>query len=336
MGRRQFIVDAAFGASAVGSGAIWLPGCAAMQHAPTLPHAEVVSLIDRLERGIDGVRGSAFVTTARPWSIRDDAPARMLRLGLEALVVADVARSITPGVRLPDALATRLDAALPVLDECVLGYHALLDSAPPAVRRNLDARFAAEPDVAMNVAERIAERAASIGVSSESRLRMRAVASNLGTRVRRQSAGAVIDDSAHKIELAVGHTGADIRLVRGPATAAMISAIWQQVDGAAPSGGTASSPWGAAYAPGTTTPSQAYDPEGAELTLPEREPPGRGQHIVEIGGVLVGVGLGCFGIGGIISAALNSVWPIVIAATPGGICVLIGIIMLIVGAAMNG
>ena len=70
--------------------------------------------------------------------------------------------------------------------------------------------------------------------------------------------------------------------------------------------------------------------------MPEPSRSGRGQHNVEIGGVLVGVGLGCFGIGGIISAALTSVWPIVIAATPGGICVLIGIIMLIVGAAMNG
>lgn len=347
MERRQFLMDVALGASAIGSGAIWMPGCGASQHAPTMPSADAFALLDRLDRGLDAVRGSPFTTSAQPWTLRSGASERMVRLGLESLVVADVARSITPGVRIPEELARRLDQTLPILDDCAVAYHALLEATPPSVRRNLDARFRDEPDIGMRVTEVIDQRAGEIGISNESRLRLRAVASNVGTRVRRQSTSALVDDCARKIEVAVGHGGADIRLARGPAAMAMIDAIWQQVDGAPQSGGTGTSPWGSGYTTSaqygygtttTTTTGQAVDGETPEMVLPSRSEGGRGDPELTVGGVMLGAGLVVFGIAALASAVTGNfslISPIVIAATPAGVAVVIGLILLIIGGVQN-
>lgn len=337
-------MDAALGASAIGSGAIWLPGCGASQHTPTLPSADAFALLDRLDRGLDAVRGSPFTTSAQPWTLRAGAPSRMVQLGLEALVVADVARSITPGVHLPQELATRLGETLPILDDCAVAYHALLEATPPSVRRNLDARFRDEPDIGMRVTEVIDQRAAEIGISNASRIRLRATAANVGTRVRRQSTSALIDDCARKIEVAVGHGGADIRLARGPAAMAMIDAIWQQVDGVPQGGGTGTSPWGSTYQAssqygyGTTTAEPTASGVDPELVLPERSEGGRGDPELTVGGVMLGAGLVVFGIAALASAVTGNfslISPIVIAATPAAVAVVIGLVLLIIGAVQN-
>ncbi len=341
-------MEAALGASAVGTGAVWLPGCAASPRARTLPDAEALGLIERLDRGLESVRASPFATAGQPWSLRAGASERMVRLGLEALVVADVARSIEPGSRLPEALARRLDETLPILDDCAVTYHALLESTPPSVRRNLDARFRAEPEIAMRVSEAIDQRAADIGISSASRVRLRSAASNVGRQVRRQSTSALLDDCARKIEVAVGRAGADVRLARGPAAMAMIDAIWQQVDGAPQSGGTGTSPWGtsqygasAQYGYGTAStgatstgaaPTQATDPE---LVLPEPSHESPGDPELTVGGVMLGAGLVVFGIGAIITLVTGDPWPLIAVSTPSGVAIIIGIILLIVGAVQN-
>jgi hypothetical protein len=300
-----------------------------------------MALIDRLDRGLEAVRTSPFALTSQPWTIRSGATERVMRLGFESLVVADVARSLTPGVRLPDALATRLDETLPILDDCAVTYHALLESTPPSVRRNLDARFRDEPDVAMQVAEVIHDRASAIGISNASRLRLRNIATHVGARVRRQSTSALVDDCARKIEVAVAHGGAQVRLARGPAAMAMIEAIWQQVDGVPQGGGGASSlPSGyqtsAQYGYGatapTTTTTQATDPE---LVLPEPSHESPGDPELTVGGVMLGAGLGVFGISALISLGIASSMPMIVAATPAGVAVVIGLILLIVGAVQN-
>lgn len=344
MERRRFLMDVALGASAVGSGAVWLPGCGASQHGATLPDGEAFALLERLDRGLESVRSSPFASAAQPWTLRSGASERILRLGLESLVVADVARSITPGVRLPEELASRLDQTLPILDECAVTYHALLEATPPSVRRNLDARFRAEPDIGMRVTEVIDQRASEIGISSASRMRLRAIASNVGTRVRRQSTSALVDDCARKIEVAVGHGGADIRLARGPAALAMIDAIWQQVDGAPQSGGTGSSPWATGYSAsaqygyGTTQTTTATTVTGPdpELVLPEPSHDSPGDPELTVGGVMLGAGLVVFGISALITVGMGgNPWPMIVASTPAGVAVIIGLILLIVGGVQN-
>lgn len=330
MERRSFLSTAALGAGALGSGAVWLPGCGGATVRPTAIGAQQTNeLLARLERGVRGVREARLdpVAAAQPWALRPDAGEHTLRMGLEALVVADVARSIPAGAQLPGELAQRLDEVLPILDQCAVTYHALLERTPPAVRRNVDQRFREAPATAMDLAEIIDGRASAIGVSAESRMRLRGIATNVGTRIRRQSANALIDDTTSKIATIVARSGSDVRLARSTTTTAMINAIWQQVEGVPQGGG------GGAAATGSPVSQGVYVAEET-LEVPEpQESPGDSELM--IGGGLLGGGLACFGIGGIITAVTADIWPIVIAATPGGILVIIGIILLIIGAVQN-
>jgi hypothetical protein len=322
MERRRFL--GAMGVGALGAGAgVAVPGCAGVQVRPELGARETTALLGRLERGLGAARepGLGGIASLEPWRLRPASTENVLRLGAEALVVADVARSIPSGVRVPRELAQRLEASVPILDDCVATYHALLASTPAAVRRNVDRRFRDEPEVAMRVAEHIDGRSSEVGVSPESRLRLRTAAANVTSRIRRQSASAVIDDCTSKVASVVARSGIDLTLARSTTTTAMIEGIWQEVEGSTQLGGS--------------PPVPPPPPPTIAAAEPSQESPGDSELIV--GGILVGSGLAVFGIGTLIGwAAGSAAWGAVISATPGGILVIIGVVLLIVGAVQNG
>ncbi len=337
MERRTFLSTLAVGAGAAGAGAIWLPGCGGPPAAALRPH-EAQDLLGRLERGLGRVRSAPR---------REGAPDRVIRVGLEALVVADVARSIPAGTLLPATLAERLGDSLPILDDCVVAYHALLEEAPRAMRRKLDQTFRAKPAMAMDVAEQIDAHAGAIGISRESRIKLRRVAANVGARVRRQSAGALIDDCAAKMEHVVARAGGDLRAARSATTTALVHAIFQQIDGAVPGGGAA----GALGAPGSPSapgdvppapPAPVDQGRTADWRLHERPPggplpgaSGPGDPELTVGGVMGGAGLAVFGIAGLVSLGMQTAFPLLVVATPAGVAVIIGLILLIVGGVQN-
>lgn len=332
MERRDFLaalgVGAAFGPS--------LAGCAGGPHTmPELSAREATDLLGRLDRGLASVREIELGALAMaPWQARPEAPDRLFRTGIEALVIADVARSIPEGVRVTGELRERLLTELPILTECTASYHAMLSSAPPAVRRNVERRFREDPDVAMDFVSRIDDQARSIGISNESRLRLRQHTVRVGSQIRRQSANALVDDTLAKVERAVRHSGGDVARLRDSRTDAFVDAMWRQVDETGAS--ATASPF--AYSPPTSPsmPSGAYDPEvpPASETPTYSEPPG--DRELEIGGILMGVGVGVFGIGTLIGGAAGSwMWGAIIAATPGSILVIVGLVFLIIGAAQN-
>jgi hypothetical protein len=330
MERRQFLSKAALGATAVGSGAIWLPGCGGAMRAQPMSARESNELVSRLDRGLRLVGETPFRGDGiTPSASRD----RLLRVGLESLVIADVARSIAPGTQLTDELAQRLDETLPVLDDCVVGYHALMEGTPPQAKRAIDRRFRSKPETAMDVAERIDARAAWIGISQASRVRLRRIAAHVGTRIRRQSTSALIDDCVSKVESIVTQSGGDVRAARTSAMNGMIQAIWQDLDGVVPP------PPGRSLGAPSEQPQPTYYPMAPPLPEPvygeELDTTPRGDPELTVGGVMLGAGLVVFGIGGIISAAMQSVWPLIAVATPAGVAVIIGIVLLIIGGVQN-
>ena len=317
MQRRTFLASA----GALGAGAIWLPGCAGAPASPTLGVREQDALAARLEHGTRAVRDAPYHRLRA-----SQATEHVLRVGLESLVVADVARSIPPGTHLCSELTHRLQSSLPILDDSVATYHALLERTPGAARRALDRHFARKPSAAMDIAGDLDERAAELGISGDSRARMRNLARHITTRVRRQSTSALFDECAGKIETVVARHGADIRYARTLTANAMIAALWQQVEGLpGPASGL-----GSPAAP----PAQAVDGE-RPIRIPVPSTGAPGDPELAVGGVLIGAGLVVFGIGGIIGAVASSVWPVVIAATPAGIAVVAGLIVLLVGAVQN-
>lgn len=236
MDRRTFLSRSLLGTGALALGAPALAsGCGSM---PRIGGSEATELLARLERGLDRVRGVPAGTMAR--ELRDhpqpELAERMMRLGLEALVLLDVTRSIPQGAELPDALAERLGPELPVLDRYAATYSTLLVEMPRTARRRLDRKMRERPDATMQIAGWIDEHARSVGSGAQSRLILRSQAADVDVRVRRQSAGAVIDDCVAKVERVVERTGTSISLARSSATSAMIAAMWQDA-GDVPRGG---------------------------------------------------------------------------------------------------
>src|SRR5262245_26646186 len=113
MERRQFLSTVGLGIGGLGVGGLGaaaLAGCGAAPIRPELGARETTELLGRLDRGLGAARepGLGGLATMQPWQIRPTATENVLRLGAEALVVADVARSIPSGVRVPSELAQRL------------------------------------------------------------------------------------------------------------------------------------------------------------------------------------------------------------------------------------
>jgi hypothetical protein len=341
MQRRDFLGSAVTGgAITAGVGLpLWLTGCGAAAPRPELGARETTELLRRLDGGLAMVDETppGFLADARPWQLRPDLTEPLLRIGAQALVVADVARSIPENTPVPAELRGRLVETLPILDRCTASYHRLLATTPPAVRRNVDRHFRAQPDAAMDVASWLDERAVSIGISSDSRRRLRSNASWVTTRIRRQSTTALVDDTLLKVERAVARSGGSLDALRAATTGGFADAIWAAVDGE----GTVATPpppsgYGGTTTSGTVivTPSTAASPYAAPAEPPATESPGDSELMV--GGILIGCGLAAFGIATLIGwAAGSAAWGAIIGATPGGALVITGIIVMIVGAVQN-
>jgi hypothetical protein len=333
MERREFLEATTLAALVGAVGASTTSGCGA---APLrLASHEEASLLERLDRGLTVVRGS----TAAEHGLhnRNSNVDALARLALEALVVADVARAIPPHAELSPAFASRLMQELPVLDRSVAAYGNLLQGMPMGARRNLERAVRQRPEVAMEMAEWIDGRAAASGVSRESRLRLRQLASGVTTRARRQSMSAVIDDTVDKVERIVAHKGGSLASARNAASNAMLASIWQTLDDGVPTntGGAPPPSYGGQLGAPSAPPPVVYDPERPPPMEPAQEG-GRGDRELEIGGILIGAGVAAFGIATGIGAAAGSVmWGMIIGATPGGILLVVGLVFLIIGAAQN-
>lgn len=309
MERRDFVRASTLGAM-VGMTGLGASACGSVQPRPRMASSEADELLGRLDRGLRSVRHDASVLVGN----HNPRVERMVRLGLEALVVADVARSIDPEAELPDGLRDRLAEELPVLDRCTAAYGQLLEGLPMAARRNVERISRGRPDAAMEIAEWIDERASERAISHESRMRLRRIANQVKTRIRRQSISAVIDDTVGKVERIVAHKGGSIAHARQTSSNAMLASIWQSLE----EGGQHQ---------------VAEAPPEATMESPEENP---GDPELIVGGVMMGAGALVFGVFTIIGAVTSdlALW-MAIGATPGGTLLIVGLIVLLVGVAQN-
>jgi hypothetical protein len=246
MDRRTFL-----GASGVAAGAA-VAGCGGVPSRPTLGPLEAHVLLDRLERGLLAIRAvpPGGMTTSMPWLVRPDVGDDVLRHTFEAFVVFDVASSVPSGAAVPADLQARLDEEWPGVVRGTRRNHALLAGMPPAVRRQIDRRVRARPNVVADTTGWIDEHAGRLGVATENRLRLRSATGAITTRMRRQSMNAVIDDCLAKSQQIAARRGLSLASVRSDVTTAMIEGIWQEVEGVRSAGGSGL-PQGAYVPPAT-------------------------------------------------------------------------------------
>ncbi len=153
----------------------------------------------------------------------------------------DVLRAMPEGAPVPTSLAEVLAPRLARLDRSIHTNHALLSRMPAAHGRRIDRDLRARPELAMDVADWLDQRAAEVGVPADNRLRLRHSAMTVGTRMRRQSTNAVVQDCVAKLDEAVVQQtplDADLRT----RTARVVDVLWQQVSDGTPQWGTAPPP----------------------------------------------------------------------------------------------
>lgn len=269
MRRRGFLGTAAVAATALGTGTL-AEGCGGGVAATRLASSEASELAARLSRGMQRLHDQPVGSMIPPRSgVRTDLTENVLRLTLESLVVLDVLRSLPEGADVPAELAEVLGPALPRLDRAVHTHHALLSRMPRDRRRVLDDAIRQRPALVMDVAEWVDHHAAELGVPHENRLRLRHSAMSVGSRIRRQSTNAVVDDCVAKLDEVFARQGVQLPAELRERTARVVDVMWRQVDGsselAAPAG--AASP-----APVTEGPVMAATPErsGDPLVVPDR------------------------------------------------------------------
>jgi len=318
MERRDFLSSLAVGAGVSALGPASLAGCGAAMppHAgqPVLSARDSDDLLRRLEGGLSRVRNepTGALAARTPWVLRPERHEALIRTGMEALVVADVARAIPAGTTVNGELARRLREELPTLTRCAVGYQQLLETVPAAARRNVDRHFRSNPEAAMDLAGWIEERAGGLGISADSRLKLRSIAHQSGARIRRQSSSALASETSSKVGTILTRSGHDLASLRAATTGALVDGIWAQTTGAA------------AY-------SSSPDPTVAQA----QEPPGDPELIVSA--VLIPLGVAVFGVTAIVEVALSGSvgFATLVSATPGGSLVIVGLIFLIIGAVQN-
>jgi hypothetical protein len=314
MQRRGFLWTTAGGVLGGLTGVSALAGCGTPSQL-RLGDDEGRRLLARLEGGLHAVRSGPV----DPRYNQNDAAARVARLGLEALVVADVGRAIPVGAEIPDALAERLHQELPVLAESATTYGTLLAGLSRTSRRHVEEHLRNLPDAPMQIAEWIDRQAGEQHVAYESRHQLRRLATHVTQRTRRQSLSAIIDDTLGKMERVMAHHGAPIAFARQAGSNAMLAGIWNAVE----------------HGAGGRVPIHAQ-PQ-AVYAAPPPPQAGPGDPEIAVGATMLGAGLGVFGIGVLIGAAVgDAAGGAIVTATPAGVAVIIGLIVLIVGLSQNG
>lgn len=315
MQRRGFLWTTAGGA-ALGLAGVGTSGCGAAQL--RLGTDESAALLARLENGLRAARSSPVDPRMNQNAVAD----RVARLGLEALVVADVGRAIPVGSEIPAPLAQRLEREIPVLAQCATTYGTMLAGLSRSSRRHIEEHIRERPDIAMQIAEWIDEQAGEHAVAHQSRQQLRRLAINVTQRVRRQSLSALIDDTLGKMERVMAHHGQPIAFARQAASNAMLTSIWDAVE----------------HGQGGRVPILAQP----QVVQPQQPPPpqeGPGDTEIIVGATMIGAGLAVFGIGVLIGAIIaggeGALGAAVIMSTPAGVAVIIGLIVLLLGVAEN-
>jgi hypothetical protein len=231
MDRRRFLTASTVGASAAALGAgATLEGCASsgLRLDQLLRGLDAGALVARLQRGVQRLREHPFGSIVRgPPAARPDLTEHVFRQTLESLMVLDVLRAVPDGAPLPPELARAVAPMLPVLDRSTHTHHALLRTMPDSQRRQLDQRVRAQPDLVLNATEWVDERAGELGVPMDNRLRLRSAAVSAGTRIRRQSTSAVVDDCVARLDALLDRYETRPPAAQLAGTNAVALAMWQ-------------------------------------------------------------------------------------------------------------
>lgn len=233
----------------------------------------------------------------------------------------------------------RLRDSMGEFDEAMFGMTDLLAGLSPEERGDVSKAFKEDPNLGMKLMGALDGEAAAWGVSTEGRLKLRTVSTQVTTRLK-QSPDLFIEEYVGKMRKLAARHGAQEQAQRELATSVGEAMLWQgeQPAESEAAGGALTPPPPPPAEPSTpvAAPPQQTDAQGRPLTNAEalaerRRKAARttGTVMLTAGGIALGVGAALFGIS---FATLNATGGVsIILATVGALVGIGGLIVLLIG-----
>jgi hypothetical protein len=338
--RRELLKLAAAAAVLVGE-----QGCASPQHPAPPSAADIAAHLD--PAAADALL--AKIDGRMAWLDQASLPDEILPLSkLPRATEADAARTgalVRKAVRtlyltgrfldMPDEMKVhpgvqaRLQAMQPEMDDAILGMTEHLERMTPEDHRRVQTHLRKDDLFAEHLARMLEKTASDDGLSFQRTFGVRSAALDLGQRMSAQSPALVIDPLVRKVRRIEAHPRTDAEQARVLAARIGEQAFWEHQQHVA----RLHEAWMIRLA--------SADTQAA--TAPAAPPPSSpGKNTLNTGGIIMGFGAGSVALGlifaGLASATSTSAFIIpalVLGVTIGPILLVVGLIVVIVGAIMR-
>lgn len=347
MKRRDVLKHAAATAAvaSVGASVAGSAGCATVPRNPTprddRAAADYLAMLDHsleLAAGMRPVHEIAAKLKAGQRSPEQqqlvDGHDGMFRKLVSTLFITQSFRDLPPETQTHPAVQARVASRLDEVDDTVFALTNFLAAQTADERTQLRDALRKNPSAAMDLAEELDSRAATMGVTAARRHQLRQIMKQATFRLRTEAPGALIDEYTAKVQRLRGEDGRSA-LALALAQKLGEDQFWryqqhlaQSVD---PGAAGPATPATRAAPPGTA------QPPGTTPQQPVPAAPGRpGDTAIKAGAYMMGIGVVDFGLGALIvsnvsSGALFGI-ALVGGITLGAILVAIGLLTLIIGA----
>jgi hypothetical protein len=356
MERRDFLLAGAAGAAAAGSSCATLPIGEGVIGSLALSPSEMTDYLARVDRGMAAIqRGTILPRTQRleaspaerEVAAREEQREEQLaKQGLRALLFTSAYNDLDAAGRNHPEVQKRLAEVMPEVDEAVLGMTGTIAELSPERAAAVQRVLREDPGVGLAISEQLDRPARLVDVPLKRRLQMRSMLTHFAWRMRVQSPTVVADEYLTKMHRVAALGGRDEELRRALATRLTGEAFWRYQDRVAQASPDADEPGASRPArdPGPTPPTPpaavpappvAEPPPITRIQPLEGEPrPNRGRGVLLGGAITMSIGAVVFGVGaGLVFGAGEIAGAFMM--TFGGIGVLVGLILLIVGAVLR-
>lgn len=252
---------------------------------------------------------------------------------MRSLLLVGTLSELPPEQLAHASVQERLRNSMSEFDDAMFGMSSMLEQLSPTERADIGKALRDDPNLGMKLMGEVDSEAASFGVSFKQRTKLRAISTQVTSRLR-NSTDLAVSEYVSKMNKIASRHGAIAENERELASTLTQQMIWQ---GDPASGGTTGEP----SPPPPPPPMPVGEPvavnpngTGAAPIEPAPKPRFRGSYaVLTAGGIALGLGLAVFGIGYAAGGAgllLGATFGIILGVA-GLICLLVGLILLAAG-----
>jgi hypothetical protein len=215
MERRDFLK---LGSAAGVGAAIVGPGCLPGMLPKRVSQSEIDRILGQMNTGLDHVSHYDMLEdfskrTGTPTRLTDDDRA-LSRTTMRALYTSAMFRSMPEEVQMHPAMQEQMFGHLAEMDDAVFGMTDRMASVPHDQRDHVRRRLNADPSLPEKISEGIDTKMGRLKMPLTRRVQMRAIFSQVGWRMQKQSPSAVIDEYVDKVVKATSQVGSHVELER--------------------------------------------------------------------------------------------------------------------------